>query len=301
MPLGHDEEAAKEKLRELHGLPAPDDATIESMCQRFIAHERELLENGHKNAMAKRTVDDYDSDLTKHVLPVFGHMRPQDFKPGHAAQYLFNRAQGLNGMKPAPSRANREIAALASAFNFGMRRGLAESNPCRGAPRNRETPRDRRVRTAELNKFLAFARARGGSSYLVALVGCCVALCGRPRAEILDLPKSAMTEHGIVVTCANKASAPREYLVLWSPMLRQLVIDAINIKRRVTSVYLFANMDGQPYTDHGFGCVWRKLMHAYVPEGVASPDWFRPDDLQGLYESELSDQEAASCADESRR
>lgn len=46
-------------------------------------------------------------------------------------------------------------------------------------PRNPE--RTRKVSVAELNEFLAFAKAEGGSSYLVALIGCCVALTGRQR------------------------------------------------------------------------------------------------------------------------
>jgi site-specific recombinase XerD len=300
LPLGNEEKAAKEKIPQLLALP-PEDNTIWSMCERFIAHERELLAKGDKNALSERTIDDYESDLANHVLPKFGNLRPEEFTAGHAAQYLFKRAEGLDGMQPAPSRANREIAALASAFNFGMRRGLAEWNPCRGVPRNRETPRSRRLSATELNEFVAFAKGRGGASYLVALIGCCVALCGRPRAEILELPKSAMTDLGIVVPANRETAASRERLVLWSPTLRQLVLDAINVKRRVASIYIFANMEGRPYTDHGFGCLWRKLMHEYAPGGAASPEWFRPNDLHHLYENELNRHQAGICENDRPR
>jgi hypothetical protein len=63
-------------------------------------------------------------------------------------------------------------------------------------------PAPTQVSFAELNDFLAFAKNKGGSSYLVTLIGCTVALTGRRRGEI----QTAMTEQGINVK-ENKTKA----------------------------------------------------------------------------------------------
>jgi integrase len=290
-PLGGDEEAAKRKLRELLELP-PDDNSIQSMCERYLAEQWALLRARDPVALAEGTLIDYEHCLRKHIIPVFGHMQPQDFKPTHGAQYLDRRRKGLNGRKPAPVRGNREMAALGSAFNYGLRAGLVDENPCRSIRRNKERPRQRRVTIAELNAFLAHAQEKGGSAYLVALIGCCVALSGRRRAEVLGLVKSALSEDGIRVKDAKTKAgeAHRYYKIAWSPILRQLVEEAAAIPRRVSSIYLFATLDGQTYTDQGFKCLWNRLMHSFAPEGAASPKWFRAHDLRALYVSEMLEQ-----------
>ena len=63
-----------------------------------------------------------------------------------------------------------------------------------------------------------------------------------------------MTEDGIRCRSAkNKPGQPvREYLIEWSALLRQLVAETRTVKRRVSSLFLFANLEGQPYTDSGF-------------------------------------------------
>jgi integrase len=285
-PLGGEEEAAKRKLRELLELP-PEDNSIKAMCESYLAEQWKLLRDGDPVALAEGTLTDYEQCLLKHIIPVFGAMRPQDFKPTHGAQYLDKCRLVGRGV-----RANREMAALASAFNHGLRRGLVDANPCRGIRRNKEKPRQRRVSIEEFNAFLAHAKTKGGSAYLVALIGCCVALSGRRRAEILGLPKSALLPDGFRIKDAKTKAgeAERFYMVSWSPTLRQVVTEAAAIKRRVSSVFLFATLDGQRYTDVGFKCLWNRLMHSYAPNGTVDAKWFRAHDLRALYVSEMMEQ-----------
>lgn len=291
--LGNDLEVAKRKLRELLELP-PDDDSIKFMCESYILEQWDLLKARDPAALAEGTLTDYELCLRKHIIPVFGAMRPRDFRPMHGAQYLDKRRRGDKdkGVKPAPVRANREMAALNSAFNHGMRLGMVEENPCHGIRRNKERPRQRRVSIAEFNAFLAHAKEKGGSAYLVALIGCCVALSGRRRAEILHLPKSAAASDGFRIKDAKTKAgeAERFYMVAWSPTLRQVVTEAAAVKRRVSSIYLFATLDGQPYTDVGFKCLWNRLMHSYAPLGTVDPLWFRAHDLRALYVSEMMEQ-----------
>jgi integrase len=291
--LGNDLAQAKAKLAALLEFPSTE-TTIRAMCDGYLAEQRQMRADGDDTALAEKSLEDYELCLQT-VCKVFGAMHPRAFKSTDAAKYLKMRRQQGHGV-----RANKEMSALSSAFNYGMTSGAVEANPCRGYRRNPERPRTRKVSIAELNAFLAFAKGKGGSSYLVALIGCCVALTGRRRGEMLRLPKTAMTETGITVkdNKTKAGEAERFYLVEWSPTLRQVITEAMSIKHRraknrppLVSGYLFTNRDGQPYTDHGFKTLWQKLMRAYVPEGTKSAKWFRAHDLRALYVSEMLEQE----------
>jgi len=277
IPLGSDKAKAEAKLDALLGLDVAD--TIESMCRSYIKEQRELLKAGDRNSLSATTIDDYEVSLSKHVIPVFGKLRPADFKPAYVAQFLDRARKAKRAI-----RGNRDMAALGSAFNHGMVLGLVESNPCRGVKRNKERARTRSVTVAEFNAFIAHAKAKGGSAYLVGLIGALTALSGRRRAEILYLPLSAVAEDGIRCKSAKlkPGDPPRDYLIGWSPLLRQLVAETKLVKRKVSSLFLFPNSDGQPYTDPGFKCLWNRLMHSYVAAGGV---WFHAHDLRAMYVS----------------
>jgi hypothetical protein len=144
IPLGSDKAVAERRLAELMHKGMPD--TVASMCRSYIKEQRELLAAGDPNSLSPATIDDYEVSLEKHVMPVFGKMRPADFKPSYVAQFLNNARKAKRGI-----RANRDMAALGSAFNHGMVLGLVEANPCRGVKRNKERARTRSVSIAEFN------------------------------------------------------------------------------------------------------------------------------------------------------
>jgi integrase len=288
-PLGTDLAAARAKLRVLLELPSGE-TTIRAMCDGYIAEQKRMRAEGDPNALSERGLLDYERCL-KNVCAVFGEMAPRAYKTAYGQQYLKKRKDQGCGV-----RANKEMSALSSAFVYGMTTGAVDENPVRGYRRNRETPRHRSVDVAELNAFLAFAKNRGGTSYLTAVIGCVVALTGRRRGEILRLPKTAITEAGVeCLSNKNQAgAAPRKYLIEWTPTLRMVLTEALNFKHRraknrppLVSGYLFHNRDGEPYTDDGFKTNWQKLMRAYAPDGPKSPEWFRAHDLRALYVSEM--------------
>jgi len=280
-PLGDNEEAARKKLDDLLGRNTTD--TIEFMCRDYIREQRALIEAGDPNALAVGTVNNYEMSFDKQIIPHFGSMRPAEFKSSFAAQYL-DKAR-----KAKPSRAvaaNRDLAGLASAFNHGMVLGMVETNPCRGVRRNKERPRTRKVAIAELNAFLQLAKGLGGSAYMTALIGALVAISGRRRAEIRCLTVTAIKDDGVHCKAAKikAGETGRDYVIQWSPLVRQLIAEAQAIPRGVKSLFLFPNIDGQPYKDTGFKTLWNRLMHAYVKAGG---EWFRAHDLRALYVSEL--------------
>lgn len=279
--LGHDRQAADVKLQELIA-GKPTAGTIADMCFQFIAYQRAALATGAPE-LAETTIDEYENSLVKHVLPVFGAMPPSAFKPTHSAQYLFAQRA-----KKRAVRANREMAALGSAFNFGMSKGMVASNPCHGVKRNKETPRSRRPETHEVNALTQVAKAKGKSAYMIILIGLMVAITGRRRAEVMRLTNFALRDDGIhVIDCKTKAGQPeRTYLVSWSPLLRQLVAEALDMGRSTEMGYIFANEEGQPYTDSGFKTMWNRVMHDYKKQGGV---WFTTHDLRAYYVTEKSD------------
>jgi integrase len=247
------------------------------MCRLFLTEQRELSLAGDNNALAPRTIEDYTESLERRIIPTFGHMRATAFKPTHAAQYLFKcRREGR------AVRGNREIAALASAFNHGMALGEVVANPCRGVRRNRERPRTRDVSIAELNQLLKLAQERGGAAYMVALIAVMVALTGRRRAEIREMAADQIGDDGVAVADAKNRN--RRYLIRWSPLLRRVVDEAARIRPR--AAHVFPSRTGSPYTDSGFKTEWNKLIKAYEK---LHGDRFRAHDLRALYVSEMLD------------
>lgn len=250
---------------------------IANLCQLFLQEQRRMILERDSNALAPRTLDDYGYALNGHIAAAFGHMRVTAFKSTHAAQYLYQRRREGRGV-----RANREIAALASAFNHGMAIGVVEANPCRGVRRNKERPRTRDVSIAELNALLELAKSRGGAAYMVALIAVMVALTGRRRAEVREMTVEQISEDGVAVADAKNRN--RRYLICWSPLLRQIVEESAKVRPR--SHYVFPTRTGKPYTDSGFKTEWNKLIKAYE---ALHGDRFRAHDLRALYVSEMLD------------
>ena len=288
--LGGSLEAARKKLMELRGRAQRED-TIRAMCRGFIEEQRQLLRERDSNALAPRTIEEYEGCLERHVIPVFGDMKASAFRPMHAAQYLAMRRKGNAdaGVKPAPTSANREIAALASAFNYGMREGMVESNPCHGVKRNREKPRNRQVSLGEFNAFMQFAKTQTPALYMAALIGATVAISGRRRAELLRLDIKSLRPEGIDTRDAKTKyyEAERTYLVEWSPLLRQ-IFEEVGRVRPAKSRFLFPTRSLGPYTDQGFKCTWNKLMKAWVRHGG---DHFTAHDLRAFYVTRMLEQD----------
>lgn len=280
--LGNDRAHAERELRDLvEGRPVA--GTINDLADRFIWHIEREREQGVKTALAERTIIDYTEALRERLLPVFGKMRPTDFLPTHAAQYLAKMAE-----KGRAVRANREIAALGSMFAHAMKLGVVASNPCHGVRRNLELPRERRPEIGEMNALIATAKARGTGSYMVALIAAMVAVTGRRRAEILRLTLASIMPDGLVgeEAKAKRGRKARSFLVQWSPTLREVVNEARSLERPTTSIYLFASRTGGPYSDAGFKTIWNRIMADYVQAGG---ERFTAHDLRALFVTEKLD------------
>lgn len=286
--LGRNLELARSKRDEMQGKRVRDD-TIESMCESFLKEQEDLRRSGDTTALSELSIKQYRVML-KRVCKVFGKMKPREFEPTHKAQYLSMRKKGCpeRGIKPAPIGANREMAALGSAFAYGMSEGLVKSNPCHGVRRNKETPRSRAPDIAEVNEFMEMARAISPSKYMIALIGITVGVTGRRRAEFIRITKSAITDEGLRCrdSKTKKGEPERFYVVEWSPLLKQVIAAAQAIPRKKESIYLFPARHGGPFTDNGWSTGWQMLMREWEKR---SGHRFRAHDLRALYVSDLKD------------
>lgn len=256
--LGHDRNAAIQKVLEMERR-APTTGTVQELVQTY-------LESATFAEKSPRTQDDY-LRYSKEVLHVFAEMQVSDVTPMHIARYLRKER------KSAPVQANREMSFLASAFQEGIEQGLAEANPCRQVRRNTEKPRNRLPADAEIDTFLKIAKKRGAGSELIGIMGRFAALTGRRRAEFLRLRKDHLLTDGIDFTFAKaKASeVTRKGLIVWTPALREVIRDAGSIRRPSkkpppSSIYVFANRNGQAYTEAGFKTMWAKIMTDWLEE-----------------------------------
>lgn len=191
----------------------------------------------------------------------FGHQMPAEITQATIARYMQLRKED-----GAPIAGNRERAALSSAFNYAMRKGLAASNPCPGVRRNKEKPSKVLIESKSLSA--AIDRAPPHMARLMAFDY----LTGVRMTEAIDLEVSAVTPAGIAFV-ESKTGKPR--LIEWSPVLRELVREilearhAINtrvlVKRgasepgRVDHERLFTNRFGKPLTVWGITSCMRRL------------------------------------------
>jgi integrase len=90
------------------------------------------------------TRQEYERIADGRLAHHFGGMLIPNLTPAHVAQYLEKRKRDGH-----PFMGNRERAVLSSAYEFAMRQGWANGNPCRGVRRNKERPRSRYVTDAE--------------------------------------------------------------------------------------------------------------------------------------------------------
>lgn len=252
--LGRDRTEAIRKVLEFERR-APTTGTVQELVTEYFKSAT------FANDIGSRTRSDY-LGYSKQVLRVFGMMQAADVRPPHIARYL--RIE----RKAAPSQANKEMAMLSSAFQFGIESGMVAANPCRQVRKNKERPRTRCPSWIEIESFCATARTRGSSSHVIGLMAKFIALTGRRRAEFIRMTKADLTDAGIrVIYAKGRVDDPvKRGLIEWSPALHAVIDELGTVKRPVGSVYLWTNRAGQPYTDQGFKAMWAKIMSAWDGE-----------------------------------
>lgn len=232
----------------------PNTDTVAGLIERYFTWQDRLPETS-ENRKSSITLQENRREAVK-LVKVFGKVRPKDVKPVHIYKYLALREE-----QGAPIKANKEIALLSAILEFGRRLGLLETNPCRGIKYNKSRPRDKYVISDEIDFMMGVAADRGGSYIRIALCLYIAYLTVSRPSEMRVLLRQSITDAGIQMPIAKrkKGHAQRYKLIEWSDELRQTIDHALALQR-VTSMYVFGNNRGQPYSRSGFATILRRLM-----------------------------------------
>jgi integrase len=163
-------------------------------------------------------------------------------KPKHVRQYLDART--------AKKAANREVSLLSAALGYVMQAGWLDSNPCAGVDHNRERPRRRCYSDAEI------AALRDAASDRLRCLIDLALLTALRQGDLLALRLSDLTDEGVVVQ-HRKTGARVVYQ--WTDALREAVGRAKRLRRRVGSLYLFADQNGAALKPGTVAAAWERL------------------------------------------
>lgn len=197
---------------------------------------------------AKKTEADQKTQLARLRKAFSAFSAPQQIKSKHVAQYL--------DAHHSPVMANRDIALLSHIFTKAIRWGLAESNPCDGVERNKETPR--RHYANDWDFWLAWAMASDAMRIFLELLY----ITGQRPSDVLAIRQPDIRHEGIYF---KQAKTGRELVIQWSPRLRQIVA-ASRARHKVASMWLLSDAKGEPYTYSAMAQAFGKLMRSYPGE-----------------------------------
>lgn len=240
------EPAMYEALGRLLRKPA---VTIDDLLTEYLAHGMTDL--------SPRTRNDYAIYVRRQLRKRFGHMAAADLRPTHVAQFLEGRKKG--GGKVV---ANKEIACLSSAFEYGQRVGLCDGNPCRQVRRNKTKPKDRYVRHDEF--LLHFDAAPDhvqdvmAGIYLMEL---------RP-GEARELRRTSITPKGIRF---EESKTGKIKIIEWSPALQFFLTRATS--RAPNSPFVFTNSRGEKWTEWAMYSALQRLRADLAEQGVEAAPW----------------------------
>lgn len=130
----------------------------------------------------------------------FGHMKIESVRPSHVAKYLQHRVNEGHG--PV---GNRDIAILASAYDFAQRQGWVDAKPTYGVKRNHEKPLRDEIEHGQLQNLIDTL-----SPHIANFVAC-LYLTGFRMGDLFQLKWSQLEKEGIFsrITLTSRARTIR--------------------------------------------------------------------------------------------
>jgi integrase len=190
----------------------------------------------------------------------FGGMAISSVTSAHVAMYLEKRKRDGH-----PHMGNRERAVLSAAYEFAMRQGWANGNPCRGVRRNTERPRRRYVSDGEFLEAFEAAPEPLQDVLAVAL------LTGLRQGDIRALSRDSVTEDGLRVT---ESKTGKRKVIQWTDALKFFVRRSLarsealaarpadprkHRRQRSVSSFVLTNRFGEPWTMAGLQTAFKRL------------------------------------------
>lgn len=244
-PLAKDYGAALVKYAALVGK-SPEIRTVKDAVWGYIEDGRTRK---HKKPLAESTMEGYRRSA-QNVCKVFGAMALDDIAPEDVTRYV---------IESGTVQANRDKALLSAAFTYARNKGSFRGiDPTKGLQvRNQETPRDRYVTDAEMQRLVR------ASSPKLATALRFIELTGMRQGDALRVRLDDLDDEGIHY---RQGKTGKRQVVLWSPELEAVVEDAKRLWRRFGREWLFeskpkgkhAGRGVGPYTTRGFRAIYKR-------------------------------------------
>lgn len=255
IPLGTDKDTALRKWAECEGKPQVAKAI--TMGQVLDRYKREIVPT-----KAPRTQRGNLAEIEM-LRRVFQAAPLDEITPQHIAQYRDAR-RGPDG-KPAPVRANRELALLSHAFNLAREWGYtARENPCRGVRKHREKPRDFYADNEVWRALYEHAAPELQDAMDLAY------LTGQRPGDVRRMRQADVSDGALVVTQSKTGKKLRILLNNESGQRTELgrVIDRIR-SRQVQGAFLVATPQGRPLREWTLRDRWDAARQSAI---AAQPD-----------------------------
>lgn len=302
--LGRDPKKARTRWAEVFAFRDEDPPAVDTVAylfSRFLTEDLVRVLKGKKGKpdrpkYAPRTRKEYER-IAKKLLPVYG-TRKYARSEAQAALGDFFRTMDVAAHLRAAEEAgkgpqgNRDAALMGSVFRYAKEVGLTEYNPCLGASRNTEEPREQEMHDAIFLELYAEA-----SPVLQCLMDLDV-MVGSRVSDLLRITEFDWTERGLMaVPSKRKRGQPKtKQLFERTEDLAGVIERAGVIKKRtlardrgkpdyepVTSTYLFVSgPDGKPYTSSGFQAMMRRTKARVARKRLAASGVERPSKEQLL-------------------
>lgn len=255
LPAGQDKAAARKwwatvVLPRLEAQEAPNnDDTVASVIDAYLISPQYLK-------LAEKTRGEYARDLGR-LKEKFGAIRYARSEAEAATGEFLRRmhiAGHLDGAEKKTA-ANRQVAALSSAFAVAVRSGRTEYNPCRGVERNSERPRDRLVTHGE------YAKLKHAAPDVIRIAMLLARLTGMREGDLLALTWRQVVGDEIRVTPAKTAASTGiSQRIRVTPSLRVVLEAAKHLRGGLRSMFVIHNSSGQGYTQSGFQSMWQRTV-----------------------------------------
>lgn len=245
--LGHTREEAEAKLNSQEVLLA---GTIAAYFVPFMA--------ARTGTVAAST---WAGNLKEreNLCKVFGKMRPTEVKPMHIARYMDLATEHARG-----GSANREKALLSTLYQWLIRRGYCEINPCKAVSKNKSTFKKRRISDSEFSDYLAYCRAYSDTAALMADIAELSYLTGQRQSDVLSMDRRQLKTDGIEF---SQQKTGTQVLIEWTPRLQAVIDRCLARSTTIQTTHVIRNGKGQRYTTQGFKAMWNRLQVLWEAAG----------------------------------
>ena len=206
-------------------------------------------------------------DIKNYLIPVFGHMSPEEIKTKHVQQYVIKRGE------KAKDRANKELGHLKQVFDKARQWGLYEgSNPCIGVEKNKYKKVKKRVELWQIEQF------KKGCRPLISLYVDLRYMTGLRPSDVLNIKVSDCGKDGIS-NSTQKTDA--RFFIPYDDELKKVIREIMKLNK-VQGPYLFSSVHGKKLPFNTLKGMWHQDMNKCIEKGYLD-ERFKDYDMRATF------------------